>query len=198
MEAMILGIYVLVGVGAALVVIRSGTRIGTTNGAGAALIMLVFWPFLLPGVVAAQQNLSRWVTRGETPSEREQRIDALAGKLSMLFVSAGGDARERMVLDAFMTKVRLGERRLAEMESTMQNAPSSVIPRLEAIANDAEHDLEESVRLLEEIVAQMTVLRFTELADSEEARAERERVEDMLLRIEACADLSQRDRTALG
>jgi hypothetical protein len=163
---------------------------------GQALLALILWPFLLPVLLAP----------GDTPlqpasglrSERARRLDEVTRRLEECWRQAAVEstwaaeqAREHRLLDGFISRLRAQERRLVEMESALASAPASVKERLIRLYEHAVAELENSIGLVEELAAQLTLLRFSNLGNPSAARVERGHIEELLLRIEALAEASQ-------
>ncbi len=101
-------------------------------------------------------------------------------------VSMGDQGNERIV-----ARMRAQERRLVEMEAALAEAPTSVKERLTRLYEHSATELEHSIGLVEELTAQLTLLRFSGLGNPSTARVERGHIEELLLRIEALAEASQ-------
>jgi hypothetical protein len=186
-----LAVYGAAGLGAAVWVLARKRA-----GLGQALLTLVLWPFLLP------VSLSPGAPVGPRPeaarSERGQRLDDVVERLEACWRQAAVEcswaaeqAREHRLLDAFVLRLRAQERRLGEMEVALASAPASVKERLTRMYEHAVGELEHSIGLVEELVAQLTLLRFAGLGSPAASRVERGHIEELLLRIEALTDASQ-------
>jgi len=163
---------------------------------GQALLALVLWPFLLP-VMLSPANASLRPERG-AQSERARRLDEVTGRLEECWRQAAVEslwaaeqAREHRLLDGFVGRLRTQEKRLLEMEAALATAPASVKERLTRLYEHAAAELEHSIGLVEELTAQLTLLRFSGLGNPSAARVERGHIEELLLRIEALAEASQ-------
>jgi hypothetical protein len=77
------------------------------------------------------------------------------------------------------------------MEATLATAPASVKERLSRLHEHAVAELEHSIGLVEDLTAQLTLLRFSDLGNPSAARVERSHIEELLLRIETLAEVSQ-------
>jgi hypothetical protein len=62
---------------------------------------------------------------------------------------------------------------------------------MERLYEHAAAELENSIGLVEDLAAQLTLLRFSDLGNPSAARVERGHIEELLLRIEALAEASQ-------
>ena len=100
-------------------------------------------------------------------------------------------AREHQVLERFIGRLRAQERRLKEMKVALAAAPVSVKERLQRLYEGATAELEHSIGLVEDLSAQLTLLRFANLSNPAAARVEQGHIEEMLARIEAMAEASQ-------
>ncbi|HYO73861.1 MAG TPA: hypothetical protein VEU33_48120 [Archangium sp.] len=76
------------------------------------------------------------------------------------------------------------------MEAALTSAPASVKERLIRLYEHSAAELEHSIGLVEELTAQLTLLRFSGLGHPSAARVERGHIEELLLRIEALAEAS--------
>jgi hypothetical protein len=163
---------------------------------GQALACLVLWPFLLPVLLSPGDAPPR--PEGGTGSERARRLDEVTRRLEECWRQAAVEstwaaeqAREHRLLDGFVSRLRAQERRLLEMEAALANAPSSVKERLTRLYEHAASELEHSIGLVEELAAQLTLLRFSDFGNPSAVRVERGHIEELLLRIEALAEASQ-------
>jgi hypothetical protein len=182
-------------VGAAGLALSRGEEGTLAARAGQALVTLVLWPFLLP-VLVAPGEAPRGA--GGVRSERARRLDELVGRLEECWRQAAAEsawaaeqAREHQLLERFIARLRAQERRLGEMEKVLAGAPASVRERLARLYEHATAELEHSIGLVEDLAAQLTLLRFSNLGNPSAARAERGHIEELLLRIEALAEASQ-------
>ncbi|HYO70720.1 MAG TPA: hypothetical protein VEU33_32035 [Archangium sp.] len=160
-----------------------------------ALLALALWPFLLPVLLSPGDGALR-VERGHQ-SARARRLDEVTGRLEECWRQAAVEstwaaeqAREHRLLDGFVARLRTQERRLLEMEAALATAPASVKERLTRLYEHAAAELEHSIGLVEELAAQLTLLRFSGLGNPS-TRVERGHIEELLLRIEALAEASQ-------
>jgi hypothetical protein len=128
-------------------------------------------------------------------SERCCRLDAVACRLEEGWARAGGAAqategRERLVLDGFVSRLRANDQRLGDLEAAIREAPPSVRERLVRLRDVTGAEIDQGVGVLEELAAQLTLLRFADLGEPSIAKAERDHIEDLLARIEALAEVS--------
>jgi hypothetical protein len=189
------GCYVLLGCLAVVVVVRQPGRRLPYGRVATGLLTLVLWPFILPAVVQGEGAVP--VATGNAPgSARAARIDAVACRIleGWAQVSPGGaEGRERAGIEAFIARLRRSDKRLGEVEATLPGAPGSVRDRLVRLRDLAATDTDKGIALLEELAAQMTLLRFADLAEPSAARVESDHIEDLLARIEALADVGSTD-----
>jgi hypothetical protein len=193
---LILKAYAVLGVvSAVLVLVRRGG--GPLHARVAqALSTLVLWPFMLPVLLSPGGN-DECVVR-EDRSERARRLEEVTRRLEECWRQAAAEstwaaeqAREHQILDRFITRLRAQERRLKEMEVALAAAPVSVKERLARLYEHAVGELDHSIGLVEDLAAQLTLLRFSDLGNPSAARVERGHIEELLLRIEALAEASQ-------
>ena len=107
-----------------------------------------------------------------------------------MMLPGSAEGRERVVLEAFIARLRHSDRRLSDIEGALVGAPPSVKDKLTRLRDLAAHDADRGIGVLEELVAQLTLLRFADLAEPRAARAERDHIEDLLARIEALAEVT--------
>lgn len=162
-----------------------GARVGQAMGA------LVLWPFLLPVLVSPGEAPG---PRRAVGSERTRRLEEVAGQLEEGWRRARVEGREQRLLEGFLARLRQQEERLGEMEAALAGAPASVRERLTRLYEHSVAELERSLGLVEELAAQLTLLRFADLGNPAAVRVERGHVEELLLRIEALAEASQPQR----
>ncbi|MFL5344825.1 MAG: hypothetical protein ACJ8AT_08525 [Hyalangium sp.] len=192
----ILEAYVVLGVvsGVLVLVRRAGGAFQAR--AGQAVLAIVLWPFVLPLVLTPGAGPGGEVKEGR--SERARRLDEVAGRLEECWRQAAVErawateqGREHQLLDRFIARLRAQQRRLEEMEAALAVAPASVKERLARLHEHATAELEHSIGLVEDLAAQLTLLRFSDLGNPSATRVERGHIEELLLRIEALAEASQ-------
>jgi hypothetical protein len=192
----ILEAYAVLGaVSAVIVLVRRGGGAWQAR-VGQAVMALVLWPFVLPVALAPGQEGACRVTEGR--SERARRLDEVAHRLeecwrqaTMESAWAAEQGREHQILDRFIMRLRAQQRRIEEMEAALAAAPASVKERLARLHEHAAAELEHSISLVEDLAAQLTLLRFSDLGNPSAARVERSHIEELLLRIESLAEASQ-------
>lgn len=192
----VLAAYVALGLATAVFTLTRKRGESLPGRLGEALLALVLWPFLLPVLLAPGEAPPHPV--GGVRSERARRLDEVTHRLEECWkqavvesVWAAEQAREHRLLDGFVARLRAQERRLTDMEEALANAPASVKERLTRLYEHALSELEHSIGLVEELAAQLTLLRFSGLGNPSTVRVERSHIEDLLLRIEALAEASQ-------
>jgi len=182
-------------VSAVLVLVRRGGGALPVR-AGQAVVALLLWPFMLPVLLVPGQGAGCVVKEGR--SERARRLDEVAGRLEECWRQASVESkwateqgREHQLLDRFILRLRSQQRRIEEMEAALAAAPASVKERLARLHEHAVAELEHSIGLVEDLTAQLTLLRFSDLGNPSAARVERSHIEELLLRIDALAEASQ-------
>jgi hypothetical protein len=192
----ILTAYAALGVVAALLTLFRKRGDTLAHRFGQALLTLALWPFLLP-VLLSPGDAAPSPGRGHR-SERARRLEEAMGRLEECWRQAAVEsswaaeqAREHRLLDGFVARLRAQERRLVEMEAALASAPASVKERLTRLYEHSASEMEHSIGLVEELAAQLTLLRFSDLGNPSAARVERGHIEELLLRIEALAEASQ-------
>jgi hypothetical protein len=192
----ILEAYVVLGAVSAVIVLARRGGGAWQARVGQAVVALVLWPFVLPVVLAPGQQEASRVTEGR--SERARRLDEVACRLEECWRQATVESawaaeqgREHQILDRFIMRLRAQQRRIEEMEAALAAAPASVKERLARLHEHAVAELEHSISLVEDLAAQLTLLRFADLGNPSAARVERGHIEELLLRIEALAEASQ-------
>lgn len=192
----ILAVYAALGLMAAAFALTRRQGGPLPSRLGQALSCLVLWPFLLPVLLSPGDAPPR--PEGGTGSERARRLDEVTRRLEECWRQAAVEstwaakqAREHRLLDGFVSRLRAQERRLLEMEAALASAPASVKERLTRLYEHAASELEHSIGLVEELAAQLTLLRFSDLGNPSAVRVERGHIEELLLRIEALAEASQ-------
>jgi hypothetical protein len=192
----ILAFYGAVGAVAAVGVLARRRGESVPSRLGQALLALGLWPFLLPVLLAPGEAPVR---AGDTAeSERTRRLEEAVGRLEASWRQvavestwAAEPAREHRLLEGFTARLRAQERRLREMEEALATAPASVKERLTRLYEHAGRELEHGIGLVEELSAQLTLLRFADLGNPSAGRVERRHIEELLLRIESLAEASQ-------
>jgi hypothetical protein len=196
----VLVVYLVAGCFSAIVVVLRPVPVASLGKGTTAAVTVVLWPFVLPLAVMSEAPVR--LDGVAAKSERAQRLDAVARRLEEGWARAGGAAlategRERLGLERFLSRLRASERRLAEMEEAIRDSPASVQERLVRLRDATGAEIDQGVSLLEELAAQLTLLRFADMGDPSIARAERDHIEDLLARIEALAEVSPSSALAL-
>ncbi|MEQ8280868.1 MAG: hypothetical protein RMA76_35835 [Deltaproteobacteria bacterium] len=159
-------VYLVVGCGAAAALVRRRRA-----SVAEVVVMVVLWPFLVPVVFFVS-----------TPpaSDRSGRLTAIAVELDEAWrhVDLGGAE----VMRAYVRRLLVAEARRAEVARAAHDARPTLLERLAPIEERAAVEVDDGLALLEETLAQLTVLRFVRTDDDEASRA---RVEDVLAQMEA-------------
>ncbi|MBK6685770.1 MAG: hypothetical protein IPG45_14965 [Deltaproteobacteria bacterium] len=173
-------VYVVIGCGAAIAVWVERLPLGQSKGGAAAALMLVFWPFFLPGLLTPEPG-------GRPKNQRRaDGIEALGKEVQSAWTQAGvAGEREQALLAGFVEQLVGEEDRLAELEASLSAAPERVRPRLLALKEEGEAELAAGRLALEELGAQLLLWRFAGKKDG----AERITVDELVARIEALASL---------
>lgn len=177
---LVLILYGAVGVGA-------GTRAWIREGAGAGLLMVIFWPFLLPLSIAGEPPLllARRTVRSERLAQARSALQALRStELSLRLPGLDHGA----LVAGFLERLLEAEARLAEIDRAIETAVPAARSKLEGLRESTQRDLEDRLRLVEELIGQMTVLRFADLSLPEAARTERDRLEALVLQLESLTE----------
>jgi hypothetical protein len=184
--------YLALGGVAAVAVLAGRTALPTRERVPLALLAVGLWPFLLPTLLPGEA-----VVRPALPSPEGgygPRLDALACQLQDGWARAGAAAtaeRERRRVEGFLQRLRASAARLAELEAALPSAPERVRLKLGELRARTANELEQGLGLLEELLAQLTLLRFVGLGEDHGATAERDHVEELLARIESLAELNR-------
>jgi hypothetical protein len=139
------------------------------------------WPFLLPALMGAGDG-----ERRATPAEG--RLDELARRVAECWARGPAPSvegrRERQILEGFVARLRQTGQRIAEIEGALAQAPERAQAPLRAMATAATAELETGTELLEELLAQLVLLRFA-ASPTAAGLSDRARVEGLLARIES-------------
>jgi len=181
--------YLVVGCFAAIVVVVRQAPSGLGR-APTVLLSLVLWPFVLPLSFTPEAAVP--VGGPAHRSARAARLDEVARRLEQGWARAGHAAqatggRERVGLEGFLSRLRASDRRLGELEEEIAQSPPSVRERLVRLRETTGVEIDQGISLLEELAAQLTLLRFADLGEPTAAKVERDHIEDLLARIEALA-----------
>lgn len=174
--------YLVVGTGAsvAFLVHRSNGSKGRSN----ALFMVILWPFLLPAVLLAPSGVR------PKSAGRLLRLKDAARSVSVAWDEVSvGSTRERDSVARFVRRLEAKEARLAEIHQAMSRAPEPLQVRLERIADQVAKQIDEGIGVLEDMAAQLTLLRFSGLAEDADTQ-ERDRVEALLIKVDALAQMA--------
>ncbi len=171
----VVAVYVVMGAGAAASVRRKEAH------PLRPLLMLALWPFLLPAALFSEP----------IPRARGRKIESLRDEIRVAFARApGADAREQRLVEAFAARALAEEQTILELEAALATAPPSVRSRLEELRDRSRGRIDRATGMLEEMLAQLTLLRFAALS-SRSGEEERGRIEDLMARIEAAAEVAE-------
>jgi len=183
-------VYLGAGLVCAVILLLRGPA-GAFGRGPAALLALVLWPFLAPTLWPGERGPAR-----PGAGARLTRIDEAAARIeeglrraAPSAANLAGTGRERAVLDGFVARLRANELRLRDIEEAIATAPASVRERLVQLKDRSACELEKGIDLLEELGAQLILLRFADVGAPSAGKAERDHVEELLVRIESLAML---------
>jgi hypothetical protein len=178
----IVAVYLLLGAAAAARALARGTSWPL------AAVTLLCWPFLLP---APQGGSSREAPRPDTDAGRLTALEsALENAWRDAAALGAGRPAERERIGRFVAHLRSLVARVEEMDRALATAAERVRGPLTQLRTRAAADVGEGLSLLEELVAQLTLLRFSGGPGGEAARHEKDHVEALLARIGALAEVS--------
>lgn len=170
-------LYFFVGfAAAALVVYRPlGWTLSRAAGAG---VTLVLWPFVLP--LAFQSAALPGGGRGAA-------LDVLGQKVlsAIRALETGAGYGEASRVDALVQRLKEADRRVAELDEALRACPPLARERLTQLRTESSLEVDRGTALLEDLAAQLLVLRFAPAGSREAAQAERLRVEELLASVEA-------------
>ena len=184
-------VYLVLGSGAGVAVAVQKRKVGPVGGPGSVILVVFLWPFLLPTTMLGESAPS---SRSESAAatKRAIRIDRLVESVRAVPDGTGAcRGRERSVLEGFLLRLRAGEQRLRDMDEAIDTVPDNVQSKLRSLRDRSARDIDQGCALVEEVVAQLTLLRFVDGSDTSAATSERDRVEHLLASIETLASLSQ-------
>lgn len=171
-------VYFVIGCGAAASLLGSRPARGPLAGIVGIVLMLVFWPFLFPVAFLADTK------NAHGDSSRSVRLRGLA---SALHDAWNDDDRARDVVERYIEGLSTSERRLRDLQAAIDEAPDRIKARLEKLRDRLRDQVDGGLDLLEELTAQLTLLRFAQSSD--DAEEDRSGVEDLLERMAALAQL---------
>lgn len=175
-------VYFVVGCGAAATLVAGHRREGTFAGGLGAGLMVFLWPFLLPVAFFAEVS-------PRTGTDRAARLDRLARQLKDVWAD---DDRGAALVDRYVARLERTEARRYQVESAIDTAADSIRERLVQLERKQASQIDEGLVLLDEMVAQLTLLQFSQGIDV--GTEERAGVEDLLARMEALASLQEVDQ----
>lgn len=169
--------YFGVGLLAAVVVRFRPVGCGFGRHADASLAFL-FWPFVLP--LAFQSAAVGGGGRGAA-------LDALGARVVAASTRLGLGQGEQVRVEALVQRLKEADARVAELDEALRSCPTLARDRLEQLRGQSAREVERGTALLEDLAAQLLVLRFAPAGSREAAQAERLRVEELLASVEALA-----------
>jgi hypothetical protein len=174
-SAIVIAVYVVIGAGAAIAIFHRDPRPTVRP-----LLMFVLWPFLLPATFLVEPALGG----------RGKKLEALREEIRIALARADrSDAHAQRIVETFVERALIEARSVAELDAAIASAPLSVRDRLEELRDRSVHRIDAAAAMLEEMLAQLTLLRFAEL-DAKSGDDERRKIEDLVARIEALANLA--------
>lgn len=180
-ERIILALHLAIGLGSVGWAVLRRAPLPGPRGPLSWVLLVVLWPFLMPAMVLTPAGAA-------APSPRTMRLDALGSALSLAWTATGSTAsRERAATERFVAELRRRHAALEGLAAAVATAPPRVRTRLERMREAAEEQLEQGCALLEEMLAQLTILRFSGAAALE---ADRAHVEVLVARLDALGALS--------
>ncbi|MBI4822315.1 MAG: hypothetical protein HY791_39005 [Deltaproteobacteria bacterium] len=181
--------YLTIGMALSAWVWIRGLELGGRNGIDVAILVGVLWPFLAPVVLNSDE-----VPR---QARRDGRVDHLARAIDQAWIRLPGTglrSQDRAVVDSFVRRLKVAEQRELDIERASAEAPEAARESLARLRAESASEVSRGVALLEELLAQLTVLRFVDQDVS--VSTERDRVEVLLHAIGV--DLSTHESTVSG
>jgi hypothetical protein len=179
-RALAFELYVVVGL------LTAAWVAGRKESWGLRLAAVPLWPFLLPAVLGSHDGPPR------ASSQAEAQLDELAQRVAESWVRGPAasveGARERQVIEGFIVRLRGVTRRIAEIEAAFDQAPTRAKAPLRKMAESASAEVAAGTELLEELLAQLVLLRFA-ATPTAGVYTDRARIEDLLARIEEVVTL---------
>ena len=173
-STVVVTVYFVVGCGAAAsLVVRPPVDSALAGWLG-AVAMLFLWPFLLPIAFFTDAGAARGTLR-------TVRLRRLAAQLERGWPE---DRRGAATVERFVARLVEIEARRHQIESAMASVSDSIRDRMVALEKKSAVQVDQGLALLDDVLAQLTLLRFSEPVD-----VDRDDVEDLLARIEALASL---------
>lgn len=172
------GVLILVYLGLGVVfMIALGWQSATPAPVSLRIRRLLAWPFLLPVFAEAPSPPVR---------QRPARVAAILSGLALALPDPG--ARERQVLEGFLERITDGALRLEEIRRAQAQAIGPARGKLERLSEALDQELSRRLVLAEDLVGELTVLRFASSLGNARAEDELVRVERMLVDVEAMTD----------
>ncbi len=180
--ALVLAGYAAVGLLVGIGVAARGVPIAGLTRVSSAFVAAALWPFVVPTLLPARSGEDgHAIARGDRLADVASRLRESWSRVP------SADSRGRSLLDSFVERLRAEERRIEEMESALAHAPERVRERLARLRDATRADVDQGIALLEELDAQLTLLRFSGESGT---RSERAHVQDLLAQIEAVVEVS--------
>ena len=135
------------------------------------------WPFLVPLLADPPQP---------PPRPRHAFVAAIEARLSDALAQV--PPHERRSIDAYLAGLGDGAARLEEIRRAQVSAIGPAKPKLEALERALKAELDRRVALLEELLGELMVLRFSALSRRPDGPEEEGRAERLLEEVEAVAE----------
>ena len=165
--AIIIGVYLLAGVATCVLAVVSRRANGVT-----ALLLIPLWPLLGPALFQAGRR------------EGEDRLVVLVRSVRAQLGTSAAD-REKRAIDGLLVHLLERRRRLDEVAAAKQSAPEKIHGRLDALGLQLAAELKAGEGLLEELSAQLMLVRLSGAQESGGHETDRVHVEELVASLEA-------------
>ena len=166
-SAIIIGIYLAIGAAIFVVAVIRGR-----DGGLRALLLVPLWPFLAASLFS------------DGSSKSEDRLVVLVRTVRAQLGPTAAD-REKRALDGLLVHLLERRRRLAEVSIAKAVAAEKIHPRLDALGAELAAELKAGEALLEELSAQLMLVRLSGARESGAHDADRIHVEELVATLEA-------------
>ncbi len=162
------------------------------------LCALLLWPYVLPYLFNRTGEGGTEAPRG---GSRLAEIDHSERRLAEALAQARsvdtGSPRVGQVAARYCDQLRRLDTRLGTLRGATHTAPESVRDQLQQMLEDRSAELNEGLRLMEELAGRLTVLAFSEPGEAGAGRDELAEIQGLLDRLEAQASAT-REVEAVG
>jgi len=193
----IVAVYLAVGLATSIAVRLRRVSVGRLGAVASLAVAVALWPYVVPYVVgrgsrepggassdggATREAIRQQEQQLRTALRRGRRVDGVSERVEEVGARFGQRLRR---LDA----------RLAELDQALDDAPDSVRERLARLREQRRRELDDGLRLMDELAGKLTLLSFSEGEGAGDGAMDE--VQELIRRLEELS-AARREGEAVG